>query len=104
MFWCELVAQGIGGATIEEAQARLSYAESRTWLRYLQAHGPLNVGFRLERRLEAGFAMLAALIVNRSGGDHGRAVSMREFMDRGPPVEEEELTPEVFMRIVTKGR
>jgi hypothetical protein len=104
VFWCELVSHGIGGATIEEAQERMTYAEARTWTRYLEHHGTLNVGRRVDRRLEAGFAMLAALIVNRTGGDKGRAVQPREFMDARAPVDEEELTPDVFMRIARTGR
>jgi hypothetical protein len=95
------VLHGIGGATIEEAQERLTYAEARTWSRYMGEHGSLDVGRRLDRRLECGFAALAALIVNRSGGDKGRPVTAREFMDVKPA--EEELTPETFMRIARTG-
>jgi hypothetical protein len=102
-FWCELVLHGIGGATIEEAQERLTYAEAQTWSCYMAQYGTLNVGRRIDRRLEVGFAALAALIINRTGGHQGRAVRTSEFMDAAA-VDEEQLTPEVFMRIARTGR
>jgi hypothetical protein len=102
VFWCELVLHGIGGATIEEAQERLTYAEAVTWARFMEQHGTLNVGRRIDRRLECGFAGLAALIINRTGGDRGRPVKAAEFMDTPAPVEE--LTPDVFARIAKTGR
>ena len=34
----------------------------------MEAYGPLDYGERLFARLDAGFAFLSALIINRSGG------------------------------------
>jgi hypothetical protein len=104
VFWCELVLHGIGGATIEEAQERLTYAEARTWARFIGQYGTLNVGRRVDRRLECGFAALAALIINRTGGQHGRAVQPSEFMDSARAPADEALTPAVFMRIAATGK
>ncbi|WP_175649483.1 phage tail assembly protein T [Pseudomonas sp. Marseille-P9899] len=54
---------GIGGTTIAEAKATLSYAEVLAWVAYRDKHGSLNLVRRVE--LAAG---LIALQVNRSGG------------------------------------
>lgn len=54
---------GIGGNTIVEAKATLSYAEVLAWVAYRDKHGSLNLVRRVE--LAAG---LIALQVNRSGG------------------------------------
>lgn len=95
----------IGGATIEEAQERLTFAEAQTWSAYIAKYGTLNVGLRIDRRLECGFAALAALIVNRTGGINGRAVHASDFMDaRADAPVDEALTPDVFMRIASTGR
>jgi hypothetical protein len=53
--WCELVLNGIGGRTIEEAQRRVSYAEFLTWVEYRKKRGSLHSGLRMDR----GFALLA---------------------------------------------
>lgn len=54
---------GVGGSTIAEAKANLSYAEVLAWVAYRDKHGPLNLARRIE--LASG---LIALQVNRSGG------------------------------------
>ncbi|MBH3377265.1 hypothetical protein RBI94_27075 [Pseudomonas putida] len=54
---------GIGGHSIAEAKATLSYAEVLAWVAYRDKHGSLNLVRRVE--LAAG---LIALQVNRSGG------------------------------------
>ena len=54
---------GIGGATIAEAKATLSYAEVLAWVAYRDKHGSLNLVRRAE--LAAG---LIALQVNRGNG------------------------------------
>ncbi|MCL8343224.1 phage tail assembly protein T [Pseudomonas mosselii] len=54
---------GIGGGTIAEAKATLSYAEVLAWVAYRDKHGSLNLVRRVE--LAAG---LIALQVNRGGG------------------------------------
>lgn len=63
---------GIGGGTIAEAKATLSYAEVLAWVAYRDKHGSLNLVRRVE--LAAG---LIALQVNRSGG--GKA-ELYDFM------------------------
>lgn len=63
---------GVGGRTIEEAKRNLSAEEAMQWYRYVSQFGPLNVN----RSLERGFAMLAAMIDAKTGGSR----SMTEFM------------------------
>ncbi|MCE0961661.1 hypothetical protein N5D79_13425 [Pseudomonas sp. GD03817] len=54
---------GVGGSTIAEAKATLSYAEVLAWVAYRDKHGSLSLSRRIE--LAAG---VVALQVNRSGG------------------------------------
>lgn len=54
---------GIGGSSIAEAKATLSYAEVLAWVDYRDKHGSLNVARRQELS-----AALVALQVNRSRG------------------------------------
>ncbi|EKT4528871.1 hypothetical protein QEM33_001427 [Pseudomonas putida] len=63
---------GIGGNTIAEAKATLSYAEVLAWVAYRDKHGSLN----LARRIELSTALIA-LQVNRGGG--GKA-DLYDFM------------------------
>lgn len=63
---------GIGGTTIAEAKAALSYAEVLAWVAYRDKHGSLSLVRRVE--LAAG---LIALQVHRSGG--GKA-DLYDFM------------------------
>lgn len=63
---------GIGGTSIAEAKATLSYAEVLAWVGYRDKHGSLNVARRQELS-----AALIALQVNRNGG--GRA-DLYDFM------------------------
>ena len=63
---------GVGGSTIVEAKATLSYAEVLAWVAYREKHGSLNLVRRVE--LAAG---LIALQVNRSSG--GKA-DLYDFM------------------------
>lgn len=51
---------GIGGRTIAEAKERISLVEFRQWLDYRRQRGPLSIA----RRIDRGFAMLAALTAN----------------------------------------
>jgi len=46
--WCELVLNGIGGATIAEAQSTLSWEEFLVWGAYVAKRGSLNAGYRTE--------------------------------------------------------
>ncbi|WP_041506403.1 phage tail assembly protein T [Pseudomonas plecoglossicida] len=63
---------GVGGNTIEEAKATLSYAEVLAWVAYRDKHGSLN----LARRQELS-AAIVAMQVNRTGG--GKA-ELQDFM------------------------
>ena len=95
----------------------MSEREALQWSRYIDAYGPLTDDTRLERifaRLDHGFAALAALIINRSGGlkspgalanTPGTAVDPREYLwDRGPELQEPELTPEgAFLMLGGRG-
>nr|WP_060497700.1 hypothetical protein [Pseudomonas sp. NBRC 111133] len=63
---------GIGGTSIAEAKATLSYAEVLAWVDYRDKHGSLNIARRQELS-----AALIALQINRSRG--GKA-DLYEFM------------------------
>lgn len=39
---------GVGGRTIAEAKARLSYAEAQSWATYIREHGSVNPLHRME--------------------------------------------------------
>lgn len=39
---------GIGGNTIEEAKRKLTIAEFRSWVSYINKRGSLNTGMRVE--------------------------------------------------------
>lgn len=55
---------GIGGTTIAEAKATLSYAEVLAWVAYRDKHGSLN----LARRIELTGALIALQVNRGSGG------------------------------------
>lgn len=55
---------GIGGRTVAEAKASLSYNEALSWMAYVEQNGTLNLGLKLER----GFALLATILNNLHGG------------------------------------
>lgn len=63
---------GVGGCTVAEAKANISYAEVLGWLAYRDKHGTLDMG----RRLELSTAIIA-LQVNRGAG--GKA-EIADFM------------------------
>lgn len=79
---------GIGGSTIAEAKATISYAEVLAWVAYRDKHGSLNMASRQELS-----AALIALQVNRSRG--GKA-DLYEFMPhyRRPGIELEQAIAE----------
>lgn len=62
---------GVGGATVEEAQERMSYAEFISWAAYAKRHGGLNLGLRLEE----GFALVASVLAQL----HGKRLSPEHF-------------------------
>ncbi|WP_012313259.1 phage tail assembly protein T [Pseudomonas putida] len=67
---------GIGGTSIAEAKATLSYAEVLSWVDYRDKHGSLNIARRQELS-----AALIAVQVNRSWG--GKA-DLYDFMPHHP--------------------
>ncbi|MBS5847435.1 MAG: hypothetical protein KID08_17170 [Pseudomonas putida] len=67
---------GIGGTSIAEAKATLSYAEVLAWVDYRDKHGSLNTARRQELS-----AALIAVQVNRSWG--GKA-DLYDFMPHHP--------------------
>ncbi|MDD0974980.1 phage tail assembly protein T [Pseudomonas fontis] len=75
--WHELVLNGVGGTSIAEAKATLSYAEVLAWVAYRDKHGSLNP----VRRQELAAAIIA-LQVNRGAG--GKA----ELIDFMPHAEQ----------------
>jgi hypothetical protein len=66
------VLNGVGGCTVAEAKERLTYQEALDWFAFIRKRGSLNIGMRLE----AGFALLAAMYSNAHGGKG----SMEDFM------------------------
>lgn len=70
---------GVGGRTIAEAKANISYAEVLAWSEYRDKHGTLNLG----RRMEVSTAIIA-LQVNR--GANGKA-ELIDFMPHAAPKE-----------------
>lgn len=63
MIWHELVLNGIGGRTVAEAQANMSYVEFIRWCLYRRKTGSLNIGMRVEH----GAALQASLFANAYG-------------------------------------
>ncbi|WP_430317164.1 phage tail assembly protein T [Pseudomonas sp. p1(2021b)] len=63
---------GIGGNTIAEAKATLSYAEVLAWVAYRDKHGSLNFAARQELS-----AAIVARQVNRIGGG---TAELQDFM------------------------
>ena len=69
---------GVGGSTIAEAKANLSYREAQDWFRYLAKRGSLNLG----RRIESAAALIVTTYLKSKGA---KDVTMFDFM----PHEEE---------------
>nr|WP_277627096.1 hypothetical protein [Pseudomonas mosselii] len=59
-----MVLNGIGGNSIAEAKATLSYAEVLAWVAYRDKHGSLNMA----RRNELTGALIALQVNRGSGG------------------------------------
>ena len=74
---------GIGGRTIAEAKANLTYNEALSWMAYFERSGTANLGLRMER----GVALLATILNNV----HGGKANFDDFLPkRGEPEEEVE--------------
>ena len=84
---------GVGGWTVEEAKERMSFAESQQWAAYIEKHGPLHIGMRLE----FGFALIATVINHAMGGK----ASIEDYM---PHMQKQAGTIEDVMKILTGSR
>lgn len=72
---------GVGGRTIEEAKARLSYREALSWMAYRAKRGNLHPGRRVDRA--------AAMLAQMYWGAHSeKPVSLYDFMpwEDPPPI------------------
>jgi hypothetical protein len=78
----------------------MSYIEAISWAAYAKKRGPLN----LARRIELGFAMIAALIVNRTGGKASVSDFMPKFGEGSAGDEDEDATLEDVMTILKGAR
>jgi hypothetical protein len=78
--WHELVLHGIGGRTVAEAQARMSYAEALQWQAYRQKRGTLNDGLRIE----VGFGQLLAMVAQACGNKGVTAFDFMPHVERPP--------------------
>lgn len=61
MFWHELVLAGVGGRTITEAKAAMTYNEAQAWWLYMQERGTLSLGQRIDEMAARIAHMLAAV-------------------------------------------
>lgn len=55
---------GVGGATVEEAQERMTYVEYLSWVAYAKKRG----GLSLSMHLEDGFALISAVVTQLATG------------------------------------
>jgi len=69
---------GIGGRTIAEAQARISFSEFQSWAAFRKLRGSLHIGMRVEY----GFAQLLTMYAN-SKSKHG-GYRLENFMPHMP--------------------
>ena len=79
---------GIGGCTIAEAKANISYAEVLAWVAYRDKFGSLNTG----RRIELSGAIVA-LQTNRMGGGKAELIDFMPHAEH-PAVELEQAMEE----------
>lgn len=85
--WCWLVKNGIGGKTIAEAKAALTFDEYQIWAAYIKKYGALTI----EDILDRGFALQAHLIcVSKKIKINNRIPTVDDFMMRKP---KEEVAP-----------
>ncbi|MCU1780864.1 hypothetical protein NTD89_28055 [Pseudomonas sp. 14P_5.3_Bac1] len=84
---------GIGGRTIAEAKASLTYNEALSWMAYVEQNGTLNWGTRIER----GIALLATILNNV----HGGKANFDDFLPkRGDEVEEVQTSAQDLFRLL----
>ena len=79
---------GVGGCTIAEAQARMTYAEFSRWAAYRSKRGSLHQGMRIEQ----GAALVASILANVNSKRGGFKVT-----DFAPHMEEQATSLEEAM-------
>lgn len=87
---------GVGGATVEEAQERMSYAEFVSWVAYARKRG----GLSLSTHLEDGFGLVSAVVTQLATGKPKRIADFK-------PKREEEAEADimvVYRLLSTKAR
>ena len=93
--WHELVLHGIGGKTIAEAKANLTYHEAQSWFAFLQQRGGIS---HIDRLL----ATIATQINRVTGGK----AEIGDFLPMLKSQESDEETPATLgeiMNILTKA-
>lgn len=81
---------GVGGKTVAEARANLSYKEARQWLAYIQEHGsiaPQRIYDRLLDKLEYTSAKICWAVWKAQGA---KRVEIEWFIPKKPEPENQE--------------
>jgi hypothetical protein len=87
------VLNGVGGRTIEEAKARMTYAEALDWFTYRRKHGPLDAAARNEWAMaQLCYVVSQAAGMKKHGGG---GFQLTDFL---PYHETPELTTERVMK------
>lgn len=81
---------GVGGRTIAEAKARLTYYEFARWAAFRRRRGSLHLGMRIERSI----AGLSALYANAHRKSDAKPFGIHDFM---PHEDEQPLSLEKAM-------
>jgi len=91
------VLAGVGGRTVEEARRNMTTAEFQDWALFIEKHGGLTNGWRLEQ----GFALLALLLtrVGHMKKSSGGQFELDDFMPKRA-AEEKELTAEDLFKFL----
>ena len=98
----ELVLNGVGGRTVDEAKECMSYSEALLWQEYLEKRGTVHIGMRLE----ACTALLAMMINRALGGKATIETFMPHLEEKEPSVEDamKELMAGVNPKAKPKGK
>lgn len=68
---------GVGGKTVAEAKASMSYPEAMAWAAYRNKHGSFNLAARAEQ-----MGAIVALQVNRMGGGKAELVDFMPHQEK----------------------
>lgn len=68
---------GVGGRTVAEAKARISYAEAMAWVAYRNRHGSFNLATRAEQ-----MGAIVALQVHRMGGGKAELIDFMPHQEK----------------------